>query len=65
MQGRAGRGSRRLLRYAIDLRGLRSGRYVVRIVERTAGGRTLRQTRVYRTCARVGTRRAHRRRPRR
>jgi len=61
---RAGRGSRRLLRYAIDLRGLRSGRYVVRIVERTAGGRTLRQTRVYRTCARVGTRRTHRRRPR-
>jgi beta-glucosidase len=39
------------LRARVDLRGRRAGRYVVRIRGRR-GGRVVRQTRVYRTCAR-------------
>jgi hypothetical protein len=40
------------LRATIDLRRNRAGRYVVRVTGRTRSGRVVRQTRVYRTCAR-------------
>jgi beta-glucosidase len=43
------RGGRLVAR--VDLRGLKAGRIVVRVRGRTAAGRNVRQTRVFRTCA--------------
>ncbi|HEV2813968.1 MAG TPA: glycoside hydrolase family 3 C-terminal domain-containing protein [Solirubrobacteraceae bacterium] len=45
----------RRLRARIDLRGLPKGRLKVRVVGRTRSGRVVRQTRVYRLCAKVPT----------
>jgi beta-glucosidase len=46
----------RRLRARIDLRGLPKGRVTVRVVGRTRAGRVVRQTRVYRLCAKRPTR---------
>ncbi len=43
-------------RARIDLKGLPRGRYTVRVVVRTAGGKRIVQTRRYRTCVPSGTR---------
>ena len=45
------------LRARVNLRGRKSGRYTVRIVARTRGGKVVRSKRVYRTCAKKRARR--------
>lgn len=45
------------LRARVNLRGRKRGRYTVRIVARTRGGKVVRSKRVYRTCAKKRARR--------
>ncbi|HEX8105602.1 MAG TPA: PQQ-binding-like beta-propeller repeat protein [Solirubrobacteraceae bacterium] len=52
----------RRLRAVVDLRGLPRGRFTVRVVARTADGKRVRETRIYRTCRTKGRKRRRGRR---